>query len=153
VLTCDDDRVLEVLGDAECRRLLATARLGRLGFNDGALPAIVPVPFTLGEGTVVIQADPDHAVLGAMRGSVVAFAVDSYDVDARLGWGVTVIGPIRAGRPRRQRHLVVRHRRGGGVAARLATQALDGPPHPCRRRRCRLPGDGRLTLPGCLAYR
>jgi uncharacterized protein len=95
VLTDDEDRILEVLDDSECLRLLTTARLGRLGFTDGALPAIVPVPFALSEGSLVIPARRGHWVVGAMRGSVVAFAVDSYDVDARTGWGVTVVGPSR----------------------------------------------------------
>ena len=93
--TNDQDRILEVLDDRECRRLLSSAHLGRLGFTDGALPAIVPVPFALEEDSLVIPARHDHWVVRAMRGSVVAFAVDCYDVDVRTGWGVTVIGPSR----------------------------------------------------------
>jgi uncharacterized protein len=91
----DEDRVLEVLDDLECLRLLTTARLGRLGFTDGALPAIVPVPIALEENALVIPAREGNWVVGAMRGSVVAVAVDCYDVDERTGWGVTVIGPSR----------------------------------------------------------
>lgn len=93
--TYDEDRVLEILDDLECRRLLTTARLGRLGFTDRALPAIVPVPFTVGEDSVVIPANRGNWVVSAIRGAVVAFAVDAYDVDARIGWGVTVVGPSR----------------------------------------------------------
>lgn len=91
--TNDADRVLEVLDDAECLRLLRTVRLGRLGFTDMALPEILPVPFTVEDGCVRIPAREDHRVVAAVRRSVVAFAVDSYDVDDRTGWGVTVIGP------------------------------------------------------------
>src|SRR5688500_11097574 len=87
------DRVVEDLGDAECRQLLATARLGRLGFTHGALPGIVPVPFALEDDRIVIPAPPGDILLDAVRGAVVAFAVDSYDVGVRTGWGVTVIGP------------------------------------------------------------
>lgn len=93
--TDDEDRVLEVLHDLECRRLLTTTHLGRLGFTDGALPAIVPVAFALDDDSVVIPARRGNWVAGAVRGSVVAFAVDSYDAVARTGWGVTVVGPSR----------------------------------------------------------
>lgn len=91
--TNDEDRVLEVLADAECRRLLGTAQIGRLGFTDGALPAIVPVPFTVEDHRVRIPAREGNWVLAAVRRSVVAFAVDSYDVVTRTGWGVTIVGP------------------------------------------------------------
>ena len=99
------DRVLEVLDPVECRRLLGTARVGRLGFTDGALPEILPFPFTLDDDSLRIPAGMQTRVVDAVRRAVVAFAVDSYDVDERTGWGVTVIGPAQvttgaaAGRP------------------------------------------------------
>ena len=93
--TNDEDRVLEVLEDVECRRLLRTARVGRLAFTDGALPAIVPVAFSLDEEGVLIPASEDNRVVAAVRGSVVALAVDTYDVGTRTGWGVTVVGHAR----------------------------------------------------------
>lgn len=93
--TADEDRVLEVLDEAACRRLLGTAPSGRLGFTDGALPAILPVPFALEDGRVVVPTRLSSAVLSAVRGAVVAFAVDSYDAETRTGWGVTVVGPTR----------------------------------------------------------
>jgi uncharacterized protein len=95
VPTNDEDRVLEDLDDRECLRLLTTARHGWLGFTDGALPAMVPVPFALQANSLVIPARQGNWVVDAVRGSVVAFAVDSYDVDQRTGWGVTVVGPSR----------------------------------------------------------
>jgi hypothetical protein len=93
VPTNDEDRLLEVLDDAECRRLLGTVRVGRLGFTHGALPAILPVPFTVQDDCVRIPAREGNWVVDAVRRSVVAFAVDSYDVVHRTGWGVTVVGP------------------------------------------------------------
>ncbi|SFE86564.1 pyridoxamine 5'-phosphate oxidase family protein [Blastococcus tunisiensis] len=91
--TNDEDRFLEVLGDAECRRLLGTVRVGRLGFTDAALPAILPVPFSVVDDCIRIPAREGNRVLDAVRRSVVAFAVDSYDDLTRTGWGVTVVGP------------------------------------------------------------
>jgi hypothetical protein len=94
VPTTDEDRVFEVLDDDECRHL-GTTGTGRIGFTDGALPAILPVAFALRDGQVVISARRDSSVVRAVRGAVVAFQVDSYDAAARTGWSVTVVGPTR----------------------------------------------------------
>jgi len=85
----------EALDAAECRRLLSTARLGRLGFTDGAMPAIVPVPFSLHGDVVLIPARRDGALVRGVRGSVVALGVDSYRDALGPGWSVTVVGPSR----------------------------------------------------------
>jgi nitroimidazol reductase NimA-like FMN-containing flavoprotein (pyridoxamine 5'-phosphate oxidase superfamily) len=65
-----DDGLPVALDDAECRRLLATVAVGRLGFTDGALPAILPVPFAVHEGHVVIPARAGSSVVAAVRGAV-----------------------------------------------------------------------------------
>ena len=83
------------LDDTECRRLLGTATVGRISFTDGALPAIVPVPFALHDGLVLIPILCSSPMLGAVRGTVVAFGVDSYDPGTQTGWSVTVVGPSR----------------------------------------------------------
>lgn len=94
-VTPNEDRRLELLDDATCRHLLSTAGTGRLGFSEGALPAILPVPFTFRHGRVVIPAHRRSSVASAVRGAVVAFEVDCYDVTNRTGWSVTVVGPTR----------------------------------------------------------
>jgi hypothetical protein len=93
--TTDQDGALEALDEAECRRLLRTASIGRLGFTDGALPVVLPVPFAVHDDRILIPAERDSSVVRAMRGAVVAFLVDSYLRDLRTGWGVTVVGPSR----------------------------------------------------------
>jgi hypothetical protein len=93
VPTDDRDRVLAVLDDAECRRLLGAVPVGHLGFTDGALPAILPVQFTLDDDCIRIPAREGNRIIDAVRRSVVAVAVDDYDVGDRTGWGVTVVGP------------------------------------------------------------
>jgi nitroimidazol reductase NimA-like FMN-containing flavoprotein (pyridoxamine 5'-phosphate oxidase superfamily) len=95
VPTTDEDRPIEVLDEAECRSLLGTTGTGRLGFTDGALPAIVPFPFALQDGHVMIPAHRGSSIVRAVRGSVVVFAVDSYDAATDTGWSVTVVGPTR----------------------------------------------------------
>ena len=95
VPTLPPTRATEVLTDGECRTLLATATIGRLGYSDGALPAIVPVAFTLDGNEVVIPAREGDDLVRAVRGAVVAFTVDSFDALTGVGWGVTVVGPAR----------------------------------------------------------
>ena len=88
-------RVLDVLDEAECRRLLPTVSIGRLGYTEGALPAIQPVSFVVHDDQVLIPTRMGSKVAAASRGAVVAFEVDSYDAADRTGWNVTVVGPSR----------------------------------------------------------
>lgn len=83
------------LDEAECRRLLVTATVGRISFTDGALPVIVPVPFAFHKGRVLVPAVEGSLMVGAIRGAVVAFGVDSFDPRTETGWSVTVVGPSR----------------------------------------------------------
>jgi hypothetical protein len=85
----------EDLDATECRRLLGTARIGRLSFTDGAMPAIVPVPFAMHDEAVLIPAHRDGDLVRGVRGSVVALGVDSYRDVPGPGWNVTVVGPSR----------------------------------------------------------
>jgi nitroimidazol reductase NimA-like FMN-containing flavoprotein (pyridoxamine 5'-phosphate oxidase superfamily) len=95
VITTLEDRPHLVLDEAECLRLLGTRGVGRLGFSDHALPAILPLPYAVHEGDVIIPVRRGSDVADATRGSVVVFAVDCYDASVRSGWAVTVVGPAR----------------------------------------------------------
>ena len=89
-----DPEGVEVLTESECRTLLASAAIGRLGFTTGALPAITPVPFAVHHGQVVIPALPGGREAAACRGAVVAFEVDCVDRGGSA-WAVTAVGPSR----------------------------------------------------------
>lgn len=91
-------RTVDVLDDAECRRLLTTVPIGRMAFTEGALPTIQPVHFIVRNGWVVIPTRAGSKMEAASREAVVAFEVDAYDVGTRTGWNVTVIGPSRVAR-------------------------------------------------------
>jgi hypothetical protein len=93
--TTERERMLEILDQAECRRLLATASIGRIAFTEGALPAIQLASYALQGEDVVIPIDPSSTMAASSRGAVLAFEVDDYDVLERTGWNVTVIGPSR----------------------------------------------------------
>jgi hypothetical protein len=94
-LADDGARVLELLDEQECRRLLGTARLGRLAFTEGALPMIQPVGFVVSGEEVLIPTRLGSTLTAAARGAVVAVEVDDVDPVARTGWDVTVVGPSR----------------------------------------------------------
>lgn len=79
----------------ECRRLLGTAGLGRLGFTERALPMILPVHYALRGDDVVLSSMAGSKLAAARNGSVLAFEVDDYDPVNREGWTVSVIGPSR----------------------------------------------------------
>lgn len=91
----DEDRSLLVLDETDCRRLLAGQGVGRLGFSDGALPAIIPVSYFLRGEDVVIPADQRSPVVAAVRRAVVVFEVGTLDPVSRSGWSVSAVGPSR----------------------------------------------------------
>jgi uncharacterized protein len=82
---------LDVLSEDECRALLATQRLGRVAvcMDD---PVIFPVLYGVLDGDVVFRTAPGEKLIAAALHRTVAFEVDSFDVDARRGWSVDVVG-------------------------------------------------------------
>jgi uncharacterized protein len=83
---------LETLDRGECLRLMATVPVGRIGVSIGALPAILPVNFSLVGTSIVIRTVPGTKLDAATSHAVVAFEVDSYAPDGASGWSVLVQG-------------------------------------------------------------
>lgn len=83
---------LEVLSEAECFALAATARVGRIVFTDKALPAVWPVTFTIDRNSLILCAPARSKVAMTMRNTVVAFEVDEFASETRTGWSVTFLG-------------------------------------------------------------
>jgi hypothetical protein len=67
---------------------------------DGALPAIMPVHFTLWLGGLVFASLPDVKIRSAERGDVLVLEVDHFDPATEEGWSVNVVGPARLVRDR-----------------------------------------------------
>lgn len=86
------DEGLELLGEADCWRLLRSAEVGRVAITMSALPAIFPVNFTMIDNTIVFRTSAGSKLDAAYRQTVVAFEVDSYDPVERSGWSVLVVG-------------------------------------------------------------
>ncbi|MET9908148.1 pyridoxamine 5'-phosphate oxidase family protein [Streptomyces sp. NPDC006476] len=78
----------------ECLRLLAKVPVGRIVHTRQALPAVLPVNFTLdGDGAVLLRTSAASELARAVDGVVVAFEVDEVDAATQSGWSVVVTGP------------------------------------------------------------
>ncbi|MFI2629155.1 pyridoxamine 5'-phosphate oxidase family protein [Streptomyces collinus] len=77
----------------ESLRLLAKVPVGRVVYTRQALPAVLPVSFSLDTDTsVLLCTSPDSDLVGAINGVVVAFEADEFDAATRSGWSVVVTG-------------------------------------------------------------
>jgi len=83
------DRAFVVLPADECRTLLATRQLGRIGLAGGEYPLILPVNYVLDGDAVVIRTDSPK-ITAAADHTRVAFEVDDVDERTRSGWSVLV---------------------------------------------------------------
>ncbi len=91
------DRLLTDLDEAECYRLAATEPVGRLVWTGSQGPSVVPVNFHLEQGTVRVRTAAYSALAQECDDSRVAFEVDAYDPDSRLGWSVIMTGRASVG--------------------------------------------------------
>jgi uncharacterized protein len=80
------------LSEQECRRLLSTRTLGRVGLTSGALPVIIPVEYVYEDGVITFRTEHDAKLRAAAHGDVLAFEVDAYDAASGHGWSVHVLG-------------------------------------------------------------
>ncbi|MET7680426.1 pyridoxamine 5'-phosphate oxidase family protein [Streptomyces sp. NPDC005423] len=77
----------------ECLRLLARVPVGRIVHTRQALPAVLPVNFSLHEdGAVLLRTSAASELVRAIDGAVVAFEADEVDAAAHSGWSVVVTG-------------------------------------------------------------
>jgi hypothetical protein len=86
------------LTSQQCWDLLRTARVCRVAYSDRALPAIASLPCTTDGARIILNApegSPEHA---AMRGSVIAFQVESIEPSDDAAWSITCIGQANPAR-------------------------------------------------------
>ena len=95
-MTMEIDRNgLEVLGPAECKALLGSATVGRVGVTMGALPAVLPVNFLFDGERILVRTGRGTKLAAALEGTVVAFEIDEFDPVDHSGWSVVVTGVAR----------------------------------------------------------
>ena len=83
---------VDPLPEAECRRLLGTHTIGRVGITSGGLPLILPVRYIYDDGVIVFRTGGGTKLRAAANGDVLAFEVDAYDTALGRGWSVMVLG-------------------------------------------------------------
>ncbi|MBO2462523.1 pyridoxamine 5'-phosphate oxidase family protein [Actinomadura sp. LCR2-06] len=90
--------VLEELDRQECLRLIAPGGIGRIAFEDGEGPTVVPVNYAVDGESVVFRTSLEgrlsRSLLTAVPGGQVraAFEVDAFQDDTHEGWSVLVRG-------------------------------------------------------------
>lgn len=77
-----------------CLRLLASHHFGRLALNDADGPIVLPVNYTLDQGTVLFRTDEGTKLAAARDSDRATFQVDHIDEPHRLGWSVMVRGQV-----------------------------------------------------------
>ncbi|MGO9872210.1 MAG: pyridoxamine 5'-phosphate oxidase family protein [Acidimicrobiia bacterium] len=87
-----DRNDLEILHRDECRRLIGTQVLGRIGVTVDALPVVLPVNYQLFDGELLIQTERESRLADATHNTVVAFEVDHVEVDGQGSWSVAITG-------------------------------------------------------------
>jgi len=81
----------EVLSEFQCRELLASANLGRVGFSIGDEPQIFPVNYAADGSVVVFRTAAGTRLLEAVMRRV-AFEIDGWDAETGIGWSVVLKG-------------------------------------------------------------
>ena len=91
----DDVAVMEDLDPVECRRLMATQGIGRVGVRRGRRAAVLPVTFALIGEVVVFRTALGSTFDMLVRDAEVAFEVDQSDPAYHSGWSVVGRGTAR----------------------------------------------------------
>ena len=77
---------------AECERLLAEHKAGRVGLNAPAGPLILPVTYAYHAKTIVFRTSPYGVLSSLGLHTRVAFEIDDIDEERESGWSVLVLG-------------------------------------------------------------
>jgi nitroimidazol reductase NimA-like FMN-containing flavoprotein (pyridoxamine 5'-phosphate oxidase superfamily) len=83
---------LENLEVNECRRLLITTSVGRLGYSTPDQQRIVPMNYVVVDEHLVFRTSSDNEVARFARDHRVAFEVDHVDEFQQSGWSVLISG-------------------------------------------------------------
>ncbi|NKZ04014.1 pyridoxamine 5'-phosphate oxidase family protein [Actinomadura latina] len=93
-----DRPVLEELDRAECLRLIAGGVIGRVAFDDGEGPTVIPVNYAVDGDAVIFRTSVSGRLNRSLLTSVVggevraAFQVDRFDEADHAGWSVLLRG-------------------------------------------------------------
>lgn len=84
------------LAEDDCRDLLRTHSIGRIGFTASAGPTILPVSYALHANRILFRTAAGGILAELEQGRPVAFEVDDFDTQTQTGWSVLVRGTTEA---------------------------------------------------------
>jgi uncharacterized protein len=85
---------LRELTEEECRHLLRTNFVGRIGLSVAALPVVVPVNYLLDGDRILICSEPGAKLDAARHGLVACLEIDEFDPVDHAGWSVLATGRL-----------------------------------------------------------
>jgi nitroimidazol reductase NimA-like FMN-containing flavoprotein (pyridoxamine 5'-phosphate oxidase superfamily) len=83
---------IEVLEVSECRQLLVTSNVGRLGYATPDEQRIVPLNYVVFDEHLVFRTSSENDIARFVPGRPVAFEVDDMDGFLQSGWSVLACG-------------------------------------------------------------
>lgn len=83
---------LRELGYAECRAMLVRQRAGRVAVTTPDGPHIIPLNYSVVDESIVFRTTPFSILATYGRNAKLAFEVDYFDDEHRLGWSVVARG-------------------------------------------------------------
>ena len=82
----------DILTRDECLRHLAEGSVGRISMSSRALPAVLPVRYSLAGERILFWADPHDHPEAIDDNAVIGFQADAIDAVTHEGWSVMVVG-------------------------------------------------------------
>ena len=89
-----DPNGLDVIPPARCRELIDGTEIGRLGFTDGDVAAVLPVAYKVVGDHVVIRTSDGSKMAAAAAQRAVALEIDNIDPRRHTGWSVVAHGRL-----------------------------------------------------------
>jgi hypothetical protein len=89
-----DGHFTRLSGD-ECRQLLRARGVGRVGWESGDGPQILPVTYSMTGELIAFRTRPDTIMGEFLEPIRVSFEIDDVDEDTATGWSVLVRGTAR----------------------------------------------------------
>ena len=127
-----DHAGLVVRSFEECLELMAHTGVGRVAFVADGEIEVLPVNYTIEAARVGFRTASGTKLEAAVERAVVAFEVDAYDAEQRIGWSVVIEGGAEVVS---DPSLIARLERSGLTREpRRAEERVGGHPPDCRHR-------------------
>jgi len=85
-------RSFEALDEEECFSLLQSGSIGRVAVAVGEIPAVFPVNYHAFNGDIYFFTAEGTKLDAAVRGAMITFQLDHFDLTYHHGWSVLAVG-------------------------------------------------------------